>query len=107
TQAGAVGRALQELQRIDARAETLLPLQGQAVELLRELQLELSHYADRIDLDPARLRELEDRLDLLQSMKRKYGASVAGVIAFGDEARRKLQHLEQRDAELVRLNAEL
>ena len=107
TQAGAIGRALQELQRIDVRAETLLPLHGQAVELLHELQRELSHYADRIDLDPARLRELEERLNLIQSLKRKYGASVAEVIDFGEEARRKLQHLEQRDAELDRLNAEL
>jgi len=44
---------------------------------------------------------------LIQSLKRKYGASVPEVIAFGEEARRKLQHLEQRDAELDRLNGEL
>ncbi|MEO8429000.1 MAG: DNA repair protein RecN [Verrucomicrobiota bacterium] len=107
TQAGTVGRALQELQRIDVREETLLTLHGQAVESLRELQRELSHYVDRIDLDPVRLRELEERLNLIQSLKRKYGASAAEVIAFGDEARRKLEHLEQKDAELDRLNAEL
>jgi DNA repair protein RecN (Recombination protein N) len=56
----------------------------EAVETLRELQRELSHYADRIELDPARLRELEERLNLIQSLKRKYGASVAEVItSFG------------------------
>src|SRR5208283_3739314 len=41
------------------------------------------------------------------SLKRKYGATLAEVIAFGEEARRNLQSLEQRDAELARLNAEL
>jgi DNA repair protein RecN (Recombination protein N) len=43
----------------------------------------------------------------LHSLKRKYGATVAEVIAFGDEAKQKLQTLEQRDEELARLNAAL
>ncbi|HWF18486.1 MAG TPA: DNA repair protein RecN, partial [Verrucomicrobiae bacterium] len=54
-----------------------------------------------------RLEELEERLNLLHSLKRKYGATVAEVIAFGGEAKRKLEQLEQRDAELARLNGEL
>ena len=107
TKAGAVGRALQELQRIDAGAAPLSALQSQAVAQLQELQRELSHYAERVDLDPERLRELEERLNLVQSLRRKYGATLADVIAFGQEAAKKLHGLEQRDAELVRLNAEL
>jgi DNA repair protein RecN (Recombination protein N) len=50
---------------------------------------------------------LEERFNLLQSLKRKYGATLPEVIAFGEEAQRKLQNLEQRDAELARLNGEL
>jgi DNA repair protein RecN (Recombination protein N) len=50
---------------------------------------------------------MEDRLDLLHSLKRKYGTTLADVIAFGDEAGRKLHGLEQRDAELERINGEL
>ena len=88
-------------------AAPLWPLHEQAVAALRELQAELSRYADKVDLDPARLQQLEERLNLIHSLKRKYGATLAEVIAFGDEARRKLQSLEQRDAELARLNAEL
>jgi DNA repair protein RecN (Recombination protein N) len=107
TQAGVVGRTLQELQRVDASAAPLLTLHEQAVAALGELQAELSRYAGKADIDPARLQQLEERLNLLHSLKRKYGATVAEVIAFGAEARRKLQSLEQRDAELARLNAEL
>ncbi len=107
TQAGIVGRALQELQRVDASAAPLASLHEQAVAALRELQGALSHYADKVDLDPARLQELEERLNLIQSLKRKYGASLAEVLAFGDEAKRKLGSLEQRDAELARINNEL
>ncbi len=107
TQAGIVGRALQELQRVDASAAPLASLHEQAVAALRELQGALSHYADKVDLDPARLQELEERLNLIQSLKRKYGASLADVLTFGDEANRRLRSLEQRDAELARLNSEL
>jgi len=107
TEAGIVGRTLHELQRIDPGAEPLVTLHAQATASLHELQSELSRYADRVDVDPARLAELEERLNLLQSLKRKYGPTLADVITFGDEARRKLQLLESRDAELARLNAAL
>ncbi len=107
TQAGAIGRTLQELQRVDAGAANLVELHAQAAGGLRELQSELSRYADKVDVDPARLAELEERLNLLHSLKRKYGATLAEVIAFGDEAKQKLHQLESRDAELARLNAAL
>jgi DNA repair protein RecN (Recombination protein N) len=107
TQAGSIGRTLQELQRVDGSAAPLLALHEQAVSVLRDLQAELSHYSDKVDVDPARLQQLEERLNLIHSLKRKYGANLAEVIAFGEEARRKLQSLEQRDAEVGRLNADL
>ena len=107
TRAGALGRALQDLQRIDASVGPLLSAHAQAVAELQELQSGLSHYTDRLDLDPARLQELEERLNLLHSLKRKYGVTIADVIAFGQEAQRKLESLEQRDAELARINAEI
>jgi DNA repair protein RecN (Recombination protein N) len=107
TQAGAIGRMLQDLLRVDAGAANLVELHSQAAGSLRELQSELSRYAEKVDVDPARLAELEERLNLIHSLKRKYGASLTEVIAFGGEAKQKLQSLESRDAELARLNAEL
>jgi DNA repair protein RecN (Recombination protein N) len=107
TQAGVIGRALQELQRIDPGATEILSQHEQAVASLGELQTSLSHYVDKVDVDPARLRELEERLNLLHSLKRKYGATLAEVVAFGDDAKRQLQNLEQHDEELARLNGEL
>ena len=107
TQAGAIGRLLQELQRIDPGAAPIVTAHEQSVSALHELQAEVSRYADKVELDPERLQQLEERLNLIQSLKRKYGASAAEVVSFGEEARRKLQSLEQRDAELARLNAEL
>jgi len=107
TQAGVIGRTLQELQRVDPSAAPLVMSHEQAISVLRDLQAELRHYADKVDVDPARLQELEERLNLIHSLKRKYGGNVAEIIAFGEEARTKLQTLELRDAELTRINAGL
>ena len=107
TQVGAVGRALQELRRIDTGAAPLLLAHEQAAGAFQELHSELSRYAERLETDPAGLGELEQRLDLLHSLKRKYGPTLAEVIRFGEEAQDKLRSLEQRDMELARLNGEL
>src|SRR5207245_1631411 len=96
-----------ELKRLDPAAVCLPSPHEQALSFLRDLQSDLSHYADKLDTDPARLQLLEDRLNLIQSLKRKYGASAADVIEFGEQARQKLQALEQRDADLERLQSEL
>jgi len=106
-QAGELGRALHGLQRLDSGASELAAAHEQAMANWNDLQSALRRYADAIEVDPARLREMEERLNLLQSLKRKYGASVGDVIAFGAEAAQKLNALEQRDAELARLNAAL
>ena len=105
-QMAALGRTVQELLRLDPGAGGLSALHQQAASALRELQGELSHYADKLELDPGRLQDLEERLDLVHTLKRKYGVTLADVIAFGEQAGRTLRSLEQRDAELARLNAE-
>ena len=105
--AGTLGKTLQELSRLDPAADNLPHLQGRAVEALRDLQAELASYGEKAQIDPGRLKELEERLNILQSLKRKYGPTLPDVIAFGEEASRKLASLEQRDTELERLNTEL
>jgi DNA repair protein RecN (Recombination protein N) len=107
SQTGSLGRLLRELHRIDGSAETLVAMQEQATGILQELQHALSNYSERLELDPARLRELEERINFLQGLKRKYGASIAEVLQFGVEAQRKLEVLEGRDAELERMNSEI
>ncbi len=107
TQAGLVGRSVQELVRLDASSAPLEELHEQAVSLLNEMQTRLTQYADKLELDPARLQQLEERLNLLHALKRKYGASIAEVIAFGEDARRKLENLERREEQLAQINAEL
>ena len=107
SKAGALGRVLQDLRRLDDGTAAMTEAHEQALSSWQELQAQLSRYADRIELSPERLRELEERINLVHSLKRKYGHDLAAVIAFGEEAARKLHQLEQRDAELALLNSEL
>lgn len=104
---GALGRTLQELHRVDPGAGCLTNLHEQALQFIRELQAELSAYIEKVDLDPAKLQELEERINILHSLKRKYGHSLAEVISFGNEAYEKLRSLEQRDVELAQINSEV
>jgi DNA repair protein RecN (Recombination protein N) len=106
-QASVLGRTLQEIQKIDPGAAPMTSLHEQTVAGLRELQSDIAAYADRIEIDPLRLQELEERLNLIQGLKRKYGSSLTEIIAFGEAALQKLINLEQRDAELIRLEKEI
>lgn len=104
---GKAGRHLQELARLDRDADPISATQVAAIELLSDLQRQLSSYSDAIEIDPARLAELTARVDLVHSLKRKYGASIAEIIQFGNNARERLQALESRDEELEKLHAEI
>ena len=104
---GDLGRVLADMHQVDEFAANLVQLHEEARANLQELQGELSAYADRVDIDPAQLMALEERVNLSQSLKRKYGGSIEAVNAFGEEAAQKLATLESRDEELARLNAEL
>jgi DNA repair protein RecN (Recombination protein N) len=106
-QAGALGRSLQALHRLDAGAGGLLAAHEQASAAWAELQAALGRYAETVEVDPARLGQLEERVNLLQALRRKYGATTAEIIAFGAAAEVQLRQLEGRDAELARLNSEL
>jgi DNA repair protein RecN (Recombination protein N) len=107
SQAGAVGRTLSDLQKIDPEAAPLAALHGQAVDNLRELQAGLANYAERLEIDPARLHALEERLNLLHSLKRKYGSTLAEVIAFAGESRAKLVELEGHSETLAEIDRDM
>jgi DNA repair protein RecN (Recombination protein N) len=105
--AGELGRTLQALQQLDPAAAPLLDAHQQAAAAWGELQTALRRYADTLEVEPDRLRQLEERVNLHLTLKRKYGATLAAVIAHGEEAEKKLQNLEGRDGELARLNGAL
>jgi len=102
---GSLGRTLQDLARIDPAAQSLADQHQQIAALLRDLQHDLDRYAGRIEVDPTRLAQLQERVDLVQSLRRKYGATIPDILAFGRQARAELDALEGRDAELARIQS--
>jgi DNA repair protein RecN (Recombination protein N) len=100
-------RLLRELEKIDADKSTLADAHAACVVELTEISRALGQYAEALDLDPAQLSALEERVNLFESLKRKYGGSIPEVIAFGERARERLRKIEGRDAELERLGKEI
>jgi DNA repair protein RecN (Recombination protein N) len=100
-------RNVEELARYDARfAESAQQLSG-ARATISDVATSLRDYAEGINASPERLAEIEDRLALLDRLKRKYGKTVAEVIAFGQDVARKLSEVEDRDEILKTLRADL
>jgi len=94
TQLAQVERALTAWQRMDESISEAEMLNRQIIVQLQELAATVEERAERVDLDPAQLRQLEERLNLVQSLKRKYGGTVEAVLAFGETAASQLTALE-------------
>ena len=100
-------RLLRELEKIDNSISQFSSAHAAAVIELSEISRALSDYAEKLDLDPEQLAALEQRVSLFETLKRKYGSSIADVIAFGERAAERMRKIEGRDAELDRLAREI
>jgi DNA repair protein RecN (Recombination protein N) len=102
-QIGQVVQAMASLVRIDATQSNLNEQARTFADLVSDLALELQTYLDGIEFNPRRLEEVEERLDLIHKLQRKYGGSIEAVLAFANKARQELDtiaHATERIAEL-------
>lgn len=103
---GAALRHLEELARYDPRfAEPAQQLAG-AKAVVEDVAAVVRDFAETMDASPGRLAEIEDRLAALERLKRKYGATLAQVIAFGEDAARRLAEIDNRDTLIQQLRAQ-
>jgi DNA repair protein RecN (Recombination protein N) len=96
---GQVTRALAALVKIDPGAEEQSRMAEEIASQLAELGRQVRAYQDGIEFSPQRLQRVEERLDLIYSLKRKYGDSIAEILAFGEAAAAELEtitHSEER-----------
>jgi DNA repair protein RecN (Recombination protein N) len=100
-------RNVEELARYDGRFFEPGQQLASARATISDIAGSLRDYAESINASPERLAEIEDRLALIDRLKRKYGKTVAEVIAFGEEVARKLSEVEDRDEILKTLRADL
>ena len=98
-------RLARDLEKLDPSvAESLQGLATATVEL-EELSRTLTDYLGELELDPAEAQALEDRINLIESLKRKYGHGIPEVLAWREKAAARLATIENRDEELARLEA--
>ncbi len=107
TQLAETQRLLRELEKIDSSIAQFSSAHAAAVVELSEIARTLSAYAEKFDLDAEQLAALEQRVSLFETLKRKYGGSIADVIAFGERAAERMRKIEGRDAELERLTKDI
>ena len=100
-------RLLRELEKTDSSIAQLSSAHAASVVELSEIARALSAYAEKLDLDPQQLAALEQRVSLFETLKRKYGGSIAEVVAFGERAAERMRKIEGRDVELERLAKEI
>ncbi len=100
-------RNVEELARYDNRFTDAVQQLASARATVGDVAASLRDYAEGINASPERLAEIEDRLALLDRLKRKYGHTIAEVVAFGEDVAQKLAEVEDRDEILKTLRLAL
>jgi DNA repair protein RecN (Recombination protein N) len=103
---GQTFRKVEELGTMDPDFMPYLESRGTVLAQLEDLALFLRDYRERIQLTPGRLDELESRLATIERLKRKYGATVAEVLAFGARCRSDLEQMGTPEEQERTLEAE-
>jgi DNA repair protein RecN (Recombination protein N) len=103
----AAQKQIEELARYEPRFQEALAALETARISVEDVGATVRDYAGGIHASPEHLAEVEDRLALLDRLKRKYGPALEDVIAFGADVARKLSEVENKDEILRQLRAEL
>jgi len=108
---GQAAQALAALAKIDEGQNELANQAEVMLDTMSDIIHGLRGYLDEIEFNPKRLDEVEERLDLIHSLTRKYGGNIPAVIAYGTDARKQLetitgaadriQELEMQEAKLL------
>lgn len=100
---GQAARVISNLAKLDDTWEQQGQLVDELVYQLEDLGSSVREYSENLDFNPNRLHEVEERLGLIYSLKRKYGNSIEEIIQFGEKAQAELDtlsHSEERIDEL-------
>jgi DNA repair protein RecN (Recombination protein N) len=103
----AAEKQIEELAHYDPKFQEAAQQLASARASVEDVSATVRDYAENIQASPERLAEIEDRLAALGRLKRKYGQTLAEVIAYGEEVAAKLNEIENRDEILKALRADL
>ena len=100
-------RLLEDAASIDEMLTPALELVRTASYELDEAERDLTRYQDTLEFDPERLEQIEERLETLRKLKRKYGSTIEEVLAYGAEVSSKLDTLTNSEERGMELDAEI
>jgi len=103
---GQVVQALNNLSRLDPSQAGLAEGAQSLLENLTDLTLSLRDYLEGIEFNPKRLDQVEERLNLIHNLKRKYGDSIETVIAFAKETQNQLDTITHAGERIQELEVE-
>ena len=107
---GQAQHALSGLARLDPSQSKLEEQAQDLLESLRDLVLTLRDYLENIEFNPKRLEQVEERVNLISMLKRKYGkpgvATIQDVLTFAQAAHRQLESITHASERIVELEAE-
>lgn len=95
-QLGRLQRASREIEKLDPALRESLDGLDRTVLELQEIESALADYLDNLSTDPAELARLEDRINTLETLKRKYGPTLGDVLAHRGQAAARLDAVENR-----------
>ncbi|HKZ44118.1 MAG TPA: DNA repair protein RecN [Anaerolineales bacterium] len=104
-----IGQAIKsigQISRLDSSQADLADLAIKVEEELSEIVRSLKDYLEGIEYNPRRLEVVEERLNLIQSLKRKYGGSIDAIQQFGAKARMELADINNADDRISTLEKE-
>ncbi len=101
-----VAKKLDELTRIDDSMLAVRQALDPALVAIEDVAYSLRDYLGRVEASPERLDEIESRLAAMDKLKRKYGGSVAEIIAFGEDVARRIAEVETAGERLEELRLE-
>jgi DNA repair protein RecN (Recombination protein N) len=94
---GEIARQLRELERLDPATGPFVNQYEAAAVEIEELERAVSDYQRRVEIDPEALHEMESRLNLLQSLQRKYHGNEDDLISLREELGGKIARFDRRD----------
>ena len=97
---GQAGRDLAELTRIDPQMQALAQQIEDALSSVSDIAYELRGYLEEIEFNPNRLDQIEERLDLFNRLKRKYGGSLASALTHLEASVSELEKVEGVDEQI-------
>jgi DNA repair protein RecN (Recombination protein N) len=100
-------RGLEDAAQLDETLEPIVEAIRSATFELSEAARDLGRYQDEIEVDPERAEQIEERIEQIRTLKRKYGDTIEEILAFGEETAARLESLSNSEERSANLDKEI